>query len=180
MLGLVGAFVLVTLNWLAGAPSFHGPGFVRIGTPAVGAVFVAAAQFAPAAALLAGIRGFRGGRRLAVIALVAPFVVVSLPLALVATVDAAGVLGNGYSSAVKPLDTAHIGNGIARVYQTNGGATTGYGVLLRFERTVVPGVQWSRNVRTWYPAESARLRIVDRSTVTVEGLDAPATFTFGS
>lgn len=44
-----------------------------------------------------------------------------------------------------------------RVYRTNGGATTAYGIVLRKERSLLPGLKLVTVVRNYYPAHEATL-----------------------
>jgi hypothetical protein len=44
-----------------------------------------------------------------------------------------------------------------RMYRINGGATTAYGIVIRQERSVLPGLLLVRNVDTFYPCYSVDL-----------------------
>ena len=42
---------------------------------------------------------------------------------------------------------------VVRFYRTNGGATTDFGVVIRQERTLLPGVELVRNLDLFYPCD---------------------------
>jgi hypothetical protein len=179
MTGLIVIYVLITLNWLVGAPSAEGTHFVRLSSPRIGAILVAAAQLIPAIIFGYAVDRFTGWRRVVGVVVTLPILLVSLPLLFVTAVDSAGVLLQGYSNAMIPLGRTDLRNGRVSLYQTNFGATTAYGVLLRHDRQLIPGLRWTRNVKGWYPAETGKLIRVGDNAVVVEGVNGPATFTFG-
>lgn len=176
---LLATYLAVTLNWLAGAPAFHGPGFLRLGSPRMHALVVTAAQILPAAALVLVLRHFKRRNRLTMALIVAPFLAMSLPLLLISGIDASDVVRKGHSNALVPLDELEIAGGVARLYQTGGGPTTEDGILLRHERSLIPGFRWTRNVHNWHPAGAAQLRESGDGTILVEGVASPNRFTFG-
>jgi hypothetical protein len=178
--GLLVIYGLITMNWLIGTPSSEGAQFLRFSSARVGAVVVAGVQLLPAVAFWIAVDKLTGRRRVVAGALVLPLLLFSLPLLLVSTIDTAGVLKQGYSNGMVPLGRVDLSNGRVSLYQTNGGATTAYGVLLRYDRQVLAGVRLTRNVKHWYPADTARLLRIDDNVVAVEGVDGPATFSFDS
>lgn len=95
---------------------------------------------------------FRIGRRWSkAIAIVA--VLPLLLYTLVWTVD--GIL-TGYGSSIgfdRFAETQWRGSAV-RLYRINGGATTDFGVVIRQERILVPGVMLVRTLDSFYPCES--------------------------
>jgi hypothetical protein len=105
-------------------------------------------------------------RRTVAMALCLPAIVVSAPLMLLAALDLAfgGV-------ARDPIDRVAVGSTRVVVYRTNGGATTAYGILVREERPILPGVLRVAELASAYRAAHARVELLDSHhvRVTIEG-----------
>ena len=54
-------------------------------------------------------------------------------------------------------------HGIYRLYRTNGGAMTSFGLVLRRERTILPGLRLVTMLRSYYPASDASLELISNS-----------------
>lgn len=105
-------------------------------------------------------------RRAVAMALCLPAIVVSAPLMLLAALDLAfgGV-------AHDPIDHVAVGGTRVVVYRTDGGATTAYGILVRQEREILPGVIRVAELTSAYRAAHARVELLDSHhvRVTIEG-----------
>lgn len=67
---------------------------------------------------------------------------------------------------IKELQGEH---GTYRLYRTNGGAMTSFGLVLRRERQILPGLRIVTVLRSYYPAADASLEFIssDRARLTV-------------
>jgi hypothetical protein len=105
-------------------------------------------------------------RRALAMALCLPAIVVSAPLMFLATLDLAfgGV-------AHDPIGRVAVGDSRVVVYRTDGGATTAFGILVRQEHEILPGVLRVAELASAYRAAHARVEVLDRDHVrlTVEG-----------
>ena len=77
-------------------------------------------------------------------------------------IRAAGVDASFKPVAVLPLSGSHL-----TAYRTNGGATTDFGIVVRHEMRVLPGVLLVRDVFDEYHAADASLRLVGPDRVEV-------------
>ena len=151
-------YVLVMANWLLEVVRFSSA------RANAGALFLA--QALPLIALGIGIRSLTGRRRWMVVAGVGPMVVTAaLCTALLGLGWAFGLVGN--EAAFERMSVLETPKGTVAVYRTNGGATTSYGIVLRHEAQLAPGVLLVRRLDHIYPASSARLSALDDDTVQV-------------
>jgi hypothetical protein len=105
-------------------------------------------------------------RRGVAMALCLPAIVVSAPLMLLAALDFAVFPPVAHD----PIDRVALGSSRVVVYRTDGGATTAYGILVRQEQEILPGVLRVAELATAYPAARARVEVLDghRVRVTIE------------
>jgi hypothetical protein len=55
-----------------------------------------------------------------------------------------------------------------RFYRINGGATTDFGIVIRQERVLLPGVELVRNIDTFYPCYSLNARSTDDGIIVTD------------
>ena len=81
----------------------------------------------------------------------------ALPLLLCSLVILIGAILFDTTPAFERIAEMHWAGSSVRIYRTNGGATTAYGIVIRQERTVLPGVLLVRNIDSFYPCYSIDL-----------------------
>jgi hypothetical protein len=65
-----------------------------------------------------------------------------------------GNFKNGHDISFNCFAQSHWNGSNVRLYQTNGGATTDFGVVIRQERSLLPGLELVRNIDTFYRCRS--------------------------
>lgn len=93
-----------------------------------------------------------------VVAIIA--IVITIPVGffcLFASLELQSVVTAGVDTSFEPLAELRGEHMNHRVYRTNGGATTAYGIVLRRERPLLLGLKLVTVVRTYYPAHDATL-----------------------
>jgi len=85
-------------------------------------------------------------------------------------------LSDGADASFEPRSELKAGHSVYRIYRTNGGAMTSFGIVLRKETTIAPGLMLVTRLRAYYPASDARLeRLADgRIRFTLDPSDLPA------
>lgn len=130
---------------------------LRFATPAANSVAFAATLALPWAALALAQPVLRGWRRVAHFAALAPLLLYTLPLGTCAAMDAADTLSRGVDYSFEPRGALALGPSRVRVYRTDCGATCDFGVVIRHERPVLPGVLLVREMESWSHAGAADL-----------------------
>jgi hypothetical protein len=69
-------------------------------------------------------------------------------------------MGRGKDPSFEPIEEVPVSAGRLVVYRTNGGATTSFGIAVRQECQLLPGLRRVRPVWGLYPAYSARIRVL--------------------
>jgi hypothetical protein len=90
--------------------------------------------------------------------IIAPFVAVSLLVALLTGSCAQDSRANGFDPSFEPIAVLPVSGSQVTAYRTNGGAMTRFGIVVRHERPILPGLLLVRNVFGAYPASEATLR----------------------
>ena len=78
------------------------------------------------------------------------------------------VFRGGVDGGFEPIQAVAVDRSILRVYRTNGGATTAFGIVVRQEMTIAPGVRLVRNVYSAYPADTAQVGAVTRRAAVID------------
>jgi hypothetical protein len=90
-------------------------------------------------------------------------VLIFLPMAMFALLALfqliAGVTGSTDTSFEK-IAELNGNHGTYRLYRTNGGAMTSFGLVLRRERAILPGLKLVTVLRSYYPASDATLESI--------------------
>ena len=85
---------------------------------------------------------------------------VSIPFvlfALFASMELASVAAKSVDLSFEPVGELQSEHAAYRVYRTNGGPTTSFGIVLRREHSLAPGLKLVTVVRNFYPASDATL-----------------------
>lgn len=73
----------------------------------------------------------------------------------------------GVDASLEPIASLSVSGSRLRVYRTNGGATTDFGIVVRHEMTLLPGLLLVRNIFDEYHVAEASLRSVGPNRVEV-------------
>ena len=169
IIGLLATSSLLVANWLHPV--------LRFTWAPLNYVAMACAFAAPlAAAILATRLPTRAQRISSTLVLALPGLA-ALPLAALAFVGAVDTIRAGEDSSFLVTDAVRVDGTTLRAYQTNGGATTDYGFVVRQEKTVLPGLVVVRSIYSQYHAKGGRLRVVGPDKVQVvafaDGVEDP-------
>jgi hypothetical protein len=133
---------------------------IRLSSALANAVVFLGASALPWVALASGQRVLRGWASAAHALLLAPVLLFTLPLGTCALLTAGAATPRGVDPSFEPRHTLDIGPSRVRVYRTNCGATCDFGVVVRHERPLAPGLLVVREVGNWYHAYDATVRPV--------------------
>jgi len=75
------------------------------------------------------------------------------------------VLLHDHDASFELLRTERVGTETFSVFRTNGGAMTSFGIVVRRDRPLLPGVVWTSHACSCSPAFDVSLSRVDRSTI---------------
>lgn len=100
----------------------------------------------------------RGWRRIAYVAAMAPLLLVgSCNALLIATFDLPDVIHDGRDINFKPIRRVALDRSVLVLYRTDCGATCDWGLVLRQERRIAPGLLLVRELGSWYHAYDAQM-----------------------
>jgi hypothetical protein len=105
-------------------------------------------------------------RRLTRVALL-PVVVLSALAALVCGLWLLAALASGADRSFELVDQLDTPAGMVRAYRTNGGAMTSFGIVVRHERSVLPGLRIVRDIYWAYPQDDVALTLLTDGHVRV-------------
>jgi len=155
LLGLLMFWVCIVLN------AFNP--LVRFGHPAWNYFFFSAAALTPLGMMV--VACWPDGWR----QLVVKFLIASLfiPAALL-SVTAAGCgmeVRDGVDGSQERISSERFRGGKVAVYRTNGGATTSYGIIVRQECGIFPGISIIRGLTTMSPADEVMLEPLEDGSI---------------
>jgi hypothetical protein len=153
-------YVLVLLNWHTAMVRLE-PGYRN-------ALFLLAAQLLPFSAMMLLWLGSRTIRSLVLsVVVVGPFLLCSLIYTPFLWLEA--VETSTGDPGYQEIQRIPVGRTRVTVYRTDvGGATTGFGIYVRQEFCLVPGVLLVRDLGGFYPASQASATLIGPNTVRVE------------
>lgn len=131
---------------------------LRLASAVANALAFLGASALPWAALVAGQRVLRGRASAAHALLLAPVLLGTIPLGTCALLTAGDTARRGVDHSFAPRRTLRLGPARVRVYRTNCGAPCDFGVVVRHERALLPGLLLVRDVGRWYHAQDATVR----------------------
>jgi hypothetical protein len=140
---------------------------VRLTSTFANAVILLLAQALPCVALVIALRQIKGRRRWAVTVGLAPVVLASLAFGALLCFGLL-VAGVGDKAAFERIKVVRAETGTVAVYRTNGGATTNFGIILRQEAVIFPGVLLVRRLDHFYPASDASVEVIGPDQVRVK------------
>ena len=140
---------------------------LRFSLPALNALALLAGLALPVVALVIAACRLSGWWRGAVTALLLLPVVYSTFTSVFVTMHLLSVVGDGTDRSFEPLGIVPVEGGRVGVYRTNCGATCNFGVAVRQERPLLPGVLLVRRLSGFYPAAQATFEALGTRTVRV-------------
>jgi hypothetical protein len=145
-------FVLGLINW-------RYP-FVRFDSQLANQVAFLGVLLLPIAASIAG-TGVSSLRTRWLLRLpLAPFAIVGVLLGLPAAIGLLDTARLGFDPSFEPIARYALHSRGLTVYRTNCGAPCSFGIVVREERPLVPGLLWVRDVYREYPADTVELRVL--------------------
>jgi hypothetical protein len=127
----------------------------------------------PLGAVVVTLRRLAGRTKWMVLAVAAPTIILSVFLLLGISLDLAATTPGESDIGFAPIHRISLPHGGALVvYRTNCGATCDFGIVVRQERALIPGLLLVRNVYGKYPAHDALVEITapDRARVQMREL----------
>lgn len=158
---LVGCLALVHANW------FHP--VVRFGHPAANQIALLLALTLPWLAILPVALLPRPWARVVGLVLLLPPLAYSAFFAPFIAMEIEDTVAHGVDRAFTPIATVPMNGYRVRIFRTDCGATCAYGIVLRQERQLLPGIYLVRQLEGFYPAEDATYRVLGRDSLQVNG-----------
>ncbi len=161
LLGAVGIHVLLLLNWLYGSLRFTAPA-LNYAALIVGLL----CSWSHVVVVLRLPVRFVG--KLLIASLPSLWAAGCSPFALFTTLGLSLLVTHGVDASFEPISVHDFGDQRLIAYRTNGGATTSFGIVLRQELPIIPGVMLARPVYTVYPGHDVSISRVDERTFRFE------------
>jgi hypothetical protein len=156
-------YALVIANWWSGG--------VRFSSPRLNYLSMAAAFYSPLLATWIVITASSHLWKLSLIVL-APLALVSATLcagtAFMLVLWVPDVLWRDVDRSFQRIREQRVGEETLAVFRTNGGATTDYGIVVRRETVLLPGLRFVTPLCASYPADDVRLTRVGTTTTRCE------------
>ena len=158
-LAAVLCFTLIQANWIFPV--------LRFDSAALNHLFLLLAFTLPCLALIA--LGYFPSfwQKLVALLVLLPILAYTIILAPFAAVETVMTIFQGYDSRFQPIGTALMTGYRVTIFRIDCGATCDWGVALRQERQVVPGVLLVRPLDGFYPGYDADYRVVGRDSLLV-------------
>ncbi|MFT3911427.1 MAG: hypothetical protein QM737_18535 [Ferruginibacter sp.] len=93
----------------------------------------------------------------------------SLPILLFSTLNVLGYYKNNHQDpSFECINTINYENRRFKTYRTNGGAMTDFGIIVREEKTLFPGIIKSKKLFSQYPMDTVELKIEGNNLLIVD------------
>ncbi len=100
---------------------------------------------------------------------------ISAPLVMVYSLTVGGITAlslyfvsqDGQDYSFRRIHTTQLGESQVNVYRTNGGATTSFGIVVREERHLLPGLLITKIIHTAYAAYDAEVTTIGSDAITI-------------
>lgn len=156
-IALATVYALGMLNWSTPV--------LRFSAPLANALTLALLQLIPFTLLaMATSADSRRARILWYVGLT-PLALCAALLGSCAALQSASIVHHGLDSSFERIEVMPLESGRLAFYRTNGGATTSFGVSVRWECGLVPGLLWVRDVWEAYPAYRASAEVLGRDRI---------------
>ena len=77
------------------------------------------------------------------------------------------IMTKGYDPSFEHLRSTQLDSSRISIYRTNGGATTSFGIIVRQEKYLFPGLLLVRNIYGVYPGDDAEIIKLDDDTIKI-------------
>jgi hypothetical protein len=155
--------VLLTTAYGAGVGNLALP-TIRLRFQVANYLFFALIQLIPLILVVVALR-WRGWGRYVLVGFGMLLMIPATPLGLGAAACAVESIADGADLSFERINAMKTPRGAIGVYRTNGGATTSYGIVLRQECQIAPGILVVRNVGREYPAHTVQLENLGEDVV---------------
>lgn len=157
---LLTGFVAIAANWHYEV--------LRFSSPTLNALALLGGLGLTVVALVIAVRRFSGWMRASAVGLLLVPLAYSLFFGGFVTVHLLRLLSEGgVDAGFEPLGAVPVEQGRVSVYRTNCGATCSFGVAVRHERRLLPGVLLVRRLEGFYPAYQADFEALGPRTIRV-------------
>lgn len=110
--------------------------------------------------------------RVTAIILFGLWAVLSLPSIFFGIVDTYAVIQNGgIDPAFETVSSTNVGSARVVIYRTNGGATTAFGIVVRAEKVILPGVYLGHDLLNIYGADNVGISLVSSNSIKIDSID---------
>ena len=106
--------------------------------------------------------------RLLLSGLFIPVLLFTLALAILTTSWVIHAVKHGVDDSCQPIARVGMGSSQVVIYRTDAGALTAVGIMVRQERTLIPGVLLVRELEDFSPAYTASYHVIGPDTLRVE------------
>jgi hypothetical protein len=155
VVGLMGYYAFFLLAWLTET--------VRFDDPRLHYLTVGVALLIPSICILILLIFTKSKIRIWGVIILSPIALVSSLLFLgwlfLVTLWIPDVLLHDVDYSFERLRTVTVGDRHLTVYRTNGGATTSFGIVVREEKSITPGISWVKRVYEAYPADDVLIEL---------------------
>jgi hypothetical protein len=159
VLGLLVIYALVIANWTWP--------IIRFTSPTLNALVLLAAFVLPWIALVCATRFPSLWARGAAMVVLAPLLLYTAFFGFFLVLNLVDLVKDGRDPSFAPLAAVAMDGYRVGLYRTNGGATTSFGVAVRQERQLAPGLLLVRQLHGFYPASEARYEVLARDRIRV-------------
>jgi hypothetical protein len=121
----------------------------------------------PCALFALALKARQSAFRLAIYCIMAPWTVICAILAVGAAMDLQGVAVHGTDPGFEYLHSISLPKSRVAAYRTNGGATTSFGIVVRQETPILPGVYRVEEIFHAYPGFEADMTVVGENEVKI-------------
>ena len=94
-------------------------------------------------------------------------IVISSIVGVITALSLYDISKHGEDHSFERIHTIQLGQSHVNVYRTNGGATTSFGIVVRQERRLIPGLLITKIIYDAYPAYDAEVTTIGSDTITV-------------
>lgn len=138
---------------------------LRFTSPLANSLAFAALQIVPLTLAAAAVSSGSWWARALTGAVLLPVVAVAVVFGSCAAIQSTFIIADGADASFERLEVVPLAAGHLAIYRTNGGATTSFGVSVRHECRLVPGLLRVRNVWSKNPAYTVRAQTLSSDLV---------------
>lgn len=156
-IALATVYALGMLNWSTPV--------LRFSAPLANALTLALLQLIPFALLVMATSADSRRARILWYVGLTPLALCAALLGSCAALQSAAIVHHGLDSSFERIEVMPLESGRLAFYRTNGGAMTSFGISVRWECRLVPGLLWVRDVWEAYPAYRASAEVLGHDRI---------------